>query len=431
MQSRSFYLITLLILLSTQTCFAVGSTAFRLEVPDAEAVAKGNAFVAEADNPSAVYYNPAGMTQLKGVPTSSMGLSVLQPFTDYETPAGGEVHMRRNTFFVPASFFVHDFGLDRFVFGFGTYSSWGTGTDWAPDSFSRYVATESILETIDTTLAVAYEVTDNFSLGVGFDYDYSKVSKSKKLSQGAGADGGYQIKGKADGWGYRIGALYKINDKHQIGLQYRSEIDLKYQGKLYADNLNSSGINYQAIFGGTSYEVDISAPFTLPQSVVLGYSYRPNEDWIINFDIEWMDWASNESEIINYIGETDLTRLAVLNDGNPAVRDWNSTFSYGLGAEYGMYDWLRLRSGYTFKETSTPNESFTTSQPDFNVYGVSFGTGIDLNPTTVLDLSYTGWFAQRKVDTTIPDSVGKSIDIDGKYSTYFNVFLASLVYEFF
>ena len=45
---------------------SVHALGFRIPNQDAEATAKGNAFVATADNPSAIYYNPAGITQLEG-----------------------------------------------------------------------------------------------------------------------------------------------------------------------------------------------------------------------------------------------------------------------------------------------------------------------------------------------------------------------------
>ena len=38
----------------------------RLPSQDAFAAARGEAFVATADNPSAIYYNPAGLAQLTG-----------------------------------------------------------------------------------------------------------------------------------------------------------------------------------------------------------------------------------------------------------------------------------------------------------------------------------------------------------------------------
>jgi long-chain fatty acid transport protein len=42
------------------------ATGIRLPDQDAFATARGEAFVATADNPSAIYYNPAGLTQLEG-----------------------------------------------------------------------------------------------------------------------------------------------------------------------------------------------------------------------------------------------------------------------------------------------------------------------------------------------------------------------------
>src|SRR5205085_7298167 len=43
--------------------FGLGS---RIPNQDAAAIARGNAFVATADNPTAMYYNPAGISQLDG-----------------------------------------------------------------------------------------------------------------------------------------------------------------------------------------------------------------------------------------------------------------------------------------------------------------------------------------------------------------------------
>ena len=55
------------------TTFAVAAPAvnvsadgFRLPDQDAFATARGEAFAATADNASAIYYNPAGISQLEG-----------------------------------------------------------------------------------------------------------------------------------------------------------------------------------------------------------------------------------------------------------------------------------------------------------------------------------------------------------------------------
>src|SRR5438105_2813757 len=49
---------------------------FRIVDQDAQATAKGGAFAATADNPAAVYYNPAGITQLDGLNASFSTYSI-------------------------------------------------------------------------------------------------------------------------------------------------------------------------------------------------------------------------------------------------------------------------------------------------------------------------------------------------------------------
>ena len=73
------------IALSSDSVFGLG---FRIPNQDAEATARGNAFVATANNPSALYYNPAGITQLQGHNVQAGELVYLNVYTDYESAAG-------------------------------------------------------------------------------------------------------------------------------------------------------------------------------------------------------------------------------------------------------------------------------------------------------------------------------------------------------
>src|ERR1017187_3525232 len=54
----------LAVLVSGASALSVSADGFRLADQDAEATARGEAFVATADNASAIYYNPAGITQI-------------------------------------------------------------------------------------------------------------------------------------------------------------------------------------------------------------------------------------------------------------------------------------------------------------------------------------------------------------------------------
>ena len=59
------------VVLSSQHAFASDNGVFKLEIADAVAAGMGGAFVGEADRPSAVYFNPAGITQMDTIEMSA------------------------------------------------------------------------------------------------------------------------------------------------------------------------------------------------------------------------------------------------------------------------------------------------------------------------------------------------------------------------
>ncbi len=409
-------------------CYSSGSGAFRVELPDAAALGKGTAFVGEANTPAAVYYNPAGLNQVKGV-QAAVGFAILGPQADYKSSSGDKIQMRRNKFFIPNMYISVPVVTDKLTLGLGANSSFGLATQWAEDTSLRYVATESVIENKNYALTAAYQVTDNWSFALSSDFDDSKVSLSKRLIQSGGSDGNSQLKGKDGAWGYRVASLFKINETNQWGIMYRSRFTHEYEGKVYMDGLNHSGFDYQSIFGGTAYETKVTSKMTLPQSVVIGYSFKPSERLRVNIDAEWMDWSSVKSQAVNYTQETNLTRLSILNSGNPTSKDWKSVWSESIGLEYAATDLLRLRFGYYHHQSPISNDNFDPSLPDSNSHGLTTGFGYDLTKNLTLDMAYSMLIYQpRKVDNDVGSASGASVD--GKYTQTISMGLLGLNYKF-
>src|SRR5512139_1621635 len=87
------------------TMFSSGSFAagFRLPDQDSAAMAMGGAFVGQADNPSAVWYNPAGITDLDGTRISA-GVIAIYPVLSHENANGTTDVSERSVFFPPQLF---------------------------------------------------------------------------------------------------------------------------------------------------------------------------------------------------------------------------------------------------------------------------------------------------------------------------------------
>src|SRR5262245_47957753 len=114
---------------------SVFGLGIRLPDQDAFATARGEAFVATADNPSAIYYNPAGITQLDGQ-NLRLGVYVIDLWDDYSgTGANSGVHKstKYDLQAVPQLYYAFTPKQFPISFGLGVYSPYGLSLKW-PDS---------------------------------------------------------------------------------------------------------------------------------------------------------------------------------------------------------------------------------------------------------------------------------------------------------
>jgi len=406
--------------------FGVGSGGYRNEVVDAEAAGKGFAFVAQADNPAAVQYNPAGLTQLQGSQVS-VGYAYEAPMFSVDSKAtGNNVNMQKQVFYLPNIYFATSLKNENLKFGFGANSPYGLSTDWANDSFTRYLSTESNVKMMNYNPTVAYKVNDSVSVGAGLDFFTADVDKHRVVSTSLSSTGGdFQLKASDESWGYNFGLLFKPSEKHSIGISYRSEIDLTLKGKVSLDGLNATG---QFIFGGASYSTDVESKSTIPRSIAFGYAYKPNNKWTIEADAEWTDWSCVEEEFLTYPSESDATRLSTLNTDNPGPRDWRSVWAYGIGAEYQATDKLELRGGFIYEQSPIPSANFEPVLPDANKHGVTLGAGY-LFKNVKIDGSYA-FFQYRDRDVARSMVGATSTNVNGKYKGYVNILALSITYKY-
>jgi long-chain fatty acid transport protein len=425
--------LALFIVAVSGNAFAGGSGVMRLELPDAAAVGKGSAFVGEANRASAVYYNPAGLTQIKNA-EASVGITALAPQEQAILPSGEEINARRNTFVFPHVYFTTPV-TENFYVGLGENSNFGSGHEWAADSpasFTRYSMIESSFENKDWMLVGAYKANDQWSFAVGADLDDSKLSKRKKLAQANGIEGDSLLKADDAAWGFRLSTLFKVNERHQFGLQYRSPISHEYEGKLYFNNLNASptfgGPSYVSVFGDTTFETKARYKIVMPQSVVLGYSFKPTNKWTFNADLEWLDWSRTEQSLISF-PDVNATQASVLATNNPQARDWKSVWSGNLGLEYAIQDNLRVRGGYAYHQSPVPEDTWDTAFADSNSHSFATGLGYDISSNLTIDLAYVAVFYETRDINNSVDS-GFGANLDNKYKSFVNIGMATLTYKF-
>ena len=154
--SRLLVLFSTIFLITTS---AFGS-AFAIPEQGAKAAAMGGAFVALADDPSAIFFNPAGLAQQRE--RRLMGGATIINFsnefrgdpTDVFT-SGQEGFYRRHTFNVPNVYGIIPIGNNLTV-GVGLYAAYGLRTNWQEPWVGRFIAIDTNLKTASVQPTIAW-----------------------------------------------------------------------------------------------------------------------------------------------------------------------------------------------------------------------------------------------------------------------------------
>lgn len=429
----TIFTLSLIFTLLPAKTFAVGSGGVSNEVAGADALAQGNAFVARKGSPSAITYNPAALVSLKES-HFSVGTVIQAPNISYKSSGGVSEDAEDQTFVVPHFYYCTEVLSKRATFGFGLTAPFGLGTDWSKNGFARYVSTESDLEVIRLNPCLAWEISEDVSIGFGLDYFIADTTLKKQVNWGltnfsltgdaaslSSPDGPVTLEGDGDGFGFNLGLLFELDDAQTIGVAYRSEAEIELDGKAKLTNISGASM---AILGGSAFTTDISTELDFPASLLIGYAYQVEENWIIELDLEWIGWSSFDELAINYKDSNPL-----LEADNPTAQNWEDVYSVGIGSEYLLDNGLTLRGGYFFYETPVPTETFDPSIPDSDWHGITAGLGYKLESDWEIDFAYAALFSRnRTVNNTVGSLSGTTIN--GEYDTFASFIALNLSRQF-
>lgn len=402
----------------------------------------GNAFAAQADDPSALHYNPAGMAQLHGVQVMAGGL-LSGGTTTFTSPTGVTVTGDRNgslawpppghTYIVANLKDVGITALGDLTAGVGLIVPFGSLTRWPENGPFRFVTTFNTLPLLDIKPTLAYPLTRDLSVGLGADiYTFSGIigeghAEQRSVSPTTGAK--TELFGKDTAAGFNVSLLYTAlrNGDGQpvanIGLVYRSQATLHLGGALL-----SNGAKVQ----------DATSTFVLPQMMSGAIALWPvrtaDREWKLELDVDYVGWKSVRNLDV-YLGNGSVI---------PQPQNWKSTYTVNIGTEHRwlrldvMHDWeVAARAGYTHQQSQMPDSGFNPGVPSADVHILSTGLGLLCREQGSLfglpcgslgfgavkikaigaDLSYQ---ASLYEDRTVSGNTGVRVGVNGLYQSTFH-----------
>lgn len=370
---KKSFLVALLcgLLLPTGTAFAAG---FALYEGSSRGVALGG-MTGGADDPAALFYNPAGITQLEGIHVMG-GATGIAPFADLTTfnlfdgtIADGKYE--DNVFTPPHLYYTHQFN-DRLWGGFGIYTRFGLGSEFDPDWVGRYSNIDADIETLTYAANVAYKVNDRLSLALGISAMWIDVSLKQAIDGSAflaeppnnpstnRLDAVQTIEGENIGYGFNLSAFYELNDKWTFGLAYNSRVEQEIDDgvALYQKPIDPVPATW---FVDTNVAAE---PIDLPDMIFAGFAYKYSDKLTISGGAMRTGWSSLDKLVFHY--ETPfivVPGLGLAIDEVTRELQWTDVWRYNVGLEHRLNDRLNLIWGVILDESPIPSETVSYLLP--------------------------------------------------------------------
>lgn len=324
----------------------------------ARALSMAGAFTAVADDGSAVFYNPAGISQIDGTLVEG-GIAFIYPEIRYTMTNGATEKSTKNAF-GPAFFMTHRFA-DRLSAGLGLYAPYARDAELGDDPANGFASQRSKMLRTDFSAVIAYRASDTFSIGGGLVIGYSQVDRSLP------AGPALRINDKMDGTGLGgiVGLLWKVSDRLKAGVTYRTGMSIDHDGERIM------------AAGGVATRSNARAKVRYPASLGFGMALTPSENLTLALDADWYGWSSMDQVTTRTDSWPDsITRLN-------AKDSWDAR----IGGEYRLPAGWAVRAGYAYSQGAFPNTHIIPSQPDADGHEIGLGIG-KTSGNWKIDLAY-------------------------------------------
>lgn len=358
--------------------------------------AQVGAFVARADDPSAVRYNPAGVARLEGFQFQA-GLDFQAPKDQLDT--AGQSDLAHHVIQFPPALYVtwkpESVGVPL-TLGLSLDAPFWTITNWDtalfPGRFQTIRQETSLLELRPT---LAWAIDERWSLGGSLRYvrggyetsfaslDQLLVGQELVLEEIHG-----EAASQVDGLGFDLGVQYAAS-RWGWGAVFGSGVSLDGSGDIsYSPREPFTDAQEQAAFDRRFVPSAAQMNFELPPTASVGLWWGITDSLELEGDVVWSGWSALDRTTI------DLARDPYSHGYFPAPRaldpprDWKDVVSLRLGAEWTLSPMWALGGGLAFEPSPVPDETLEPGYSQGDTTVIAFGASCNL-PGLSFDIGYS------------------------------------------
>lgn len=409
---------------------AVASAAgFSIFEAGSRATGVAGAFVARADDTSAMFYNPAGLGGIEKT-EAMVGVTLIMPVSSFDGAnpypgAGYSVNQKSMIFFPPNFYLATPLGKG-ITLGLGTWFPFGLATAWEDqDSFrGRFISQRIDLRQYAMSLQLSAQLAPWIKIGAGPELRVGDV----KLNKNQGAFDPYSQKFvdvahvdlTQDGFSYDMGWTAGIQLKPtswmSLGASYHSSVKQDYTGNAQFFQITTGHADFDKAvaasipFGET---VNGSTFIEYPAITQLGASFAVSKCVTLDLAAVYTQWSTFNSTTIAF----DKSPKGIQVPSLVLPHNWTNVWSYRAGMSWLLpSEKVELAGGIVYDQTPQPDSDTSPLLPDANRTGYSIGASFKIGKKSWIDFSNLFLFFH---DRTI--SQGQKDNYYGTYKTYANL----------
>jgi long-chain fatty acid transport protein len=418
-----------------------GALAAGFALKEQSAEAQGTSYAgaaARADDPTSMFYNAAGITQLPGYQISASAALIMPNATlasgsattgswagayPYTGVTGTDSGIDAMLPSLSATAQIND----KLFAGIAITSPFGLATKYPSNSIARYYALTTSLQTVNIGPTLAYKVTPQISLGGGINIETAAAHMSQAVDFGligyahglgaygltpGSADGIGTLKGSDTALGWNIGALYQPTPDTNIGLSYRSAVyhdlsgSLNYSMPSLVQSLLGGAFALEGLFQNRA----ATAKLPEPASASLSIAQKVGR-WTLLADATYTGWSVFQSLSV-YTGTTLATAT---------TEKYRDTVALSAGADYRVNDQFTVRGGIAYDPTPVQNTYRNPQLADNDRYWISIGATYRPTANWALTGSYSHLFANNDTVKLTDLGVGTVNYLKGNMAGVYNV----------
>ncbi len=373
MNKTIMFSIALLILTVNSSVYANVYDTFGV---DSKGIAMGNARAASADDWTATYYNPAGITQTK----ESMGAQFLIAFDHlYTKPFGSGLQNTDNRGIQGLSVgLTHNLGLKFLFVGISVYTPLGDVMQQVahyPDASEAFFTNKLYFEFLENTTeqqiilpTIALKILPCLSIGGGvslfiksmtYSYEYFPNPLNQSIW--------YMNVANTQKYTYvaNLGILFNPSDRFKVGASYMSADDFPIVGAAYVHMPQS--FNIPGLISNQFTQTITQILFYTPAHASIGVMYKPIDDLELDGELTWVGWSGyidNHGVKPQDESYTD-PKTGVTYPGQA----FDDIYIPRIGVNYRLNSSWHIMGGYYYEPTPVPPQMRSTNYVD-NVQNV-------------------------------------------------------------